>query len=535
MTKSFFIETVGCQMNVLDSELVASSLLERGYAQAESAREADVLLFNTCSVRQHAEDKIYSALGRLKHAKKHRPSKLIGVVGCMAQKDGALIFRRAPHVDLVVGPSQLGRLPELIDEAAAGPVLAVSADRNAETHREARASFVPFNPARRAETRGSAHQAMVRVAFGCDHFCSYCIVPSVRGPDQSRPIEQIEEEVRRLARQAMRQGVAFEATLIGQTVNSYRYRDGDKTYRMADLLERLNPIEGLSRLKFVTNHPRYMTQDLLDAVRDLEKVAPYLHVPAQSGSDRMLRLMRRGYTSAEYREMLGRIRETIPGAAVTSDFIVGFCGETEAEFLETVELVRDARFKNSFIFKYSPRSGTHAAEHLDDDVPEEEKRRRNNELLAVQNAISEEDNRAMAGRTVEILVEGPSKASIKRESTDENSAEESSAHSRLSLRESSADKHNVFERDKGKNEVRRSRVPESDGSDSTEREDIADATLLSRSERRLSSPQPDAIQLVGRTADDRMVVFDGTAELIGQIVQVEIERTSPFTLFGRIS
>ncbi|NLE40185.1 MAG: tRNA (N6-isopentenyl adenosine(37)-C2)-methylthiotransferase MiaB [Pirellulaceae bacterium] len=468
-------------MNVLDSELVASSLLERGYARAESARAADVLLFNTCSVRQHAEDKIYSALGRLKHAKKHRPSKLIGVVGCMAQKDGALVFRRAPHVDLVVGPSQLGRLPELIDEAAAaGPVLAVSADRKAETHREARASFVPFNPARRAEMRGSAHQAMVRVAFGCDHFCSYCIVPSVRGPDQSRPIEQIEEEVRQLARQAMRQGVAFEATLIGQTVNSYRYRDGERTYRMADLLERLNPIEGLSRLKFVTNHPRYMTQDLLDAVRDLDKVAPYLHVPAQSGSDRMLGLMRRGYTSGEYREMLGRVRETIPGAAVTSDFIVGFCGETEAEFLETVDLVREARFKNSFIFKYSPRSGTHAAEHLDDDVPEEEKRRRNNELLAVQNAISEEDSRAMAGRAVEILVEGPSKTSIKRE-------------------------------------------------------EIADVSLLSRSERRLSSSRPDAIQLVGRTADDRMVVFDGTDELIGQLVHVEIERTSPFTLFGKIA
>jgi tRNA-2-methylthio-N6-dimethylallyladenosine synthase len=463
MSRTFFIETLGCQMNVLDSELIASGLVDRGYTPAETAREADVLLFNTCSVRQHAEDKVYSALGRLKHAKKYNPLKVIGVLGCMAQKDGTLIFRRAPQVDLVVGPSQLGRLPQLIDEVAAGaePVIAVSTDRKLESHREARESFAPFNPARRVETRHAAHQAMVRVAFGCDNFCTYCIVPSVRGPDQSRPIERIEQEVILLARQAVDNGVALEVTLLGQTVNSYRYNDGERTYRLADVLRRLNPIEGLSRLKFVTNHPRHMRQDLLDAVRDLDKVAPYLHVPAQSGADRILKRMRRGYTSGEYREMLGRIHETVPGAAVTSDFIVGFCGETEAEFLETVELVREARFKNSFIFKYSPRPGTYAAEHFDDDVPEEEKRRRNNELLAVQNAISEEDNLPLVGKTVKILVEGPSKTSVKHDATG------------------------------------------------------------------------DVIQLVGRTVCDRIIVFDGTQELVGQIVPVVVEKAKPFTLFGR--
>ncbi|MBN1590253.1 MAG: tRNA (N6-isopentenyl adenosine(37)-C2)-methylthiotransferase MiaB [Pirellulales bacterium] len=420
MTKRFYIETVGCQMNMLDSELIASGLLRLGYEPAISASKADVVLFNTCSVRQHAEDKVYSALGRLKHAKQHNPLKIIGVLGCMAQKDGPLIFRRAPHVDLVVGPSQLGQLPRLIEEVAAGagPTIAVSSDRKAESHREARESFAPFNPARRAEARPVAHQAMVRVAFGCDKFCSYCIVPSVRGPEQSRRPEDIEEEVQLLARQARQRDVALEVTLLGQTVNSYRYRDGGRTFRLADLLARLNDVEGLARLKFVTNHPRHMTEDLIKAVRDLSRVTPYFHVPAQSGSDRMLRRMRRGYSSSQYREMLGRIHETVPGAAVTSDFIVGFCGETEAEFQRSVDLVREARFKNSFIFKYSPRPGTHAAARFEDDVPDEEKRRRNNELLAVQNAISEEDNQPLVGRTVEILVEGPSKTSLKHEATE---------------------------------------------------------------------------------------------------------------------
>jgi len=484
MTKRFYIETVGCQMNVLDSELVASGLLAQGYEQVERACDADILLFNTCSVRQHAEDKIYSALGRLKHAKRYNPLKIIGVLGCMAQKDGSLIFRRAPHVDLVVGPSRLGRLPELIEEVTAGAsaVIAVSSNRQAKSHRKARESFAPFDPARRVEARSAAHQAMVRAAFGCDKFCSYCVVPSVRGPEQSRPIEQIEEEVRLLAGQALEREVALEVTLLGQAINSYRYRDGRQTFRLADLLHRLHDIEGLSRLKFVSNHPRHMTQDLVEAVRDLDKVAPHFHVPAQSGSDRILKRMRRGYTADEYRQMLRRIHETVPEAAVTSDFIVGFCGETEAEFLETVDLVRQSRFKNSFIFKYSPRPGTHAAEHYEDDVPEQEKRRRNNELLAVQNAISQQDNQPWVGRTVEILVEGPSKRWLKGDRSD---------------------------------------LPRSGPKGASHKSD-------------LSPLGSEVTQLVGRTVCDRIVVFEGTGELIGQIVPIEIEKASAFTLFGRI-
>lgn len=413
MPKRFFIETVGCQMNVLDSELVAASLLAAGYEAADNRRDADVILFNTCSVRQHAEDKIYSALGRLKHLKQHRPDKIIGVLGCMAQKDQAGIFKRAPHVDLVVGPGQIGQIPLLLAQTSANrtPLLEISLGRKGKPRTEVEQSFEQYDPMRMVEARRSARQAMVRIMFGCDKFCTYCIVPSVRGPEQSRPPAEIKAEVAQLAEQG-----CLEVTLLGQTVNSYQYTADGQTIRLAGLLQQLNEIDGIQRIKFVTNYPRGMDDELLQAVRDLRKVSPYLHVPAQSGSNTMLKRMKRGYTVEEYREMLQRIWATVPDAALTSDFIVGFCGETEDDFQETVELLRHGQFKNSFIFKYSPRTGTKADQLFDDDVPEDVKRRRNNELLAIQNAISQELNDPFVGRTVEILVEGPSKAALKQDS-----------------------------------------------------------------------------------------------------------------------
>jgi tRNA-2-methylthio-N6-dimethylallyladenosine synthase len=421
MSHRVYIQTVGCQMNVLDSELVAADLMQAGCELVHSLRDADTILFNTCSVRQHAEDKIYSNLGRLKPLKEKRPELIIGVMGCMAQKDQDAIFRRAPHVDLVVGPGQLGQLPMLLNDLRrvregetpvsknSLPILEVSLDRSAAARKHVSESFKTYNVNRTAAMRDVPHQAMVRVAFGCDRFCTYCVVPSVRGPEQNRPAGEIEEEVRRLAENG-----CLEITLLGQTVNSYRDVSEGKTLRLADLLYRLHDIDGIRRMKFVTNHPNYMTDELTAAVRDLPKVSPYLHVPAQSGSNAMLERMKRGYTVEAYREMLDRIRATIPDAAVTSDFIVGFCGETEEDFRQTIELVRYARFKNSFIFKYSARPGTKAAELFADDIPEDVKRRRNNELLAVQNAICLEDNQPYLGRSVEILVEGPSKVAQRR-------------------------------------------------------------------------------------------------------------------------
>lgn len=416
MPKRLYIETVGCQMNMLDSELVVASLRRQGYELVATPSEADTILFNTCSVRQHAEDKIYSALGRLKHAKTHNPEKIIGVLGCMAQKDQQEIFRRAPFVDLIVGPGQLHQVPKLIAEIAAGsgPRLEVSLDRKAASRSEVEESFESYDPLREAALRPTPYQAYVRVMIGCDKFCTYCIVPKVRGPEQSRSPLEIEAEVRQLADEGCR-----EITLLGQTVNSYHYEQDGRLWRLADLIYRLHDIEGLARIKFVTNYPRDMSNELLTAVRDLPKCSPYLHVPAQSGSNEQLRRMKRGYTIEEYREMQARIREIVPHAAVTSDFIVGFCGETEEDFQLTVELVRESRFKNSFIFKYSPRPGTKAPDLFADDVPEDVKRRRNNELLAIQNQISEEDNQQWIGRQVEVLVEGPSKMAHRNESDGE--------------------------------------------------------------------------------------------------------------------
>ncbi len=411
MMKKLYIETVGCQMNVLDSELVVASLRKHNYQLTDSTDDADTILFNTCSVRQHAEDKIYSALGRLKDAKKKQPNKIIGVLGCMAQKDQQLIFQRAPYVDLIVGPGQLHQVPDLIAgvEAGSGPQMEVSLGRKDGSRDQIERSHESFDPLRDPAMRPTPFQAYVRIQIGCDKFCTYCIVPSVRGPEQSRPPYQILAEARQLATEGCK-----EIILLGQTVNSYRYREGDSETRMSDLLHALHEIDGIERIKFVTNYPKDMTDELLATVRDLPKCAKYLHVPIQSASNRILQRMKRGYTVEEYLAMMDRIRQWMPDAAVTSDFIVGFCGETDEEFQMTCDLVREQRFKNSFIFKYSERPGTKGAEHYEDDVPEEVKRERNNELLAIQNAISEEDNQQFLGREVEVLVEGPSKAAAKQ-------------------------------------------------------------------------------------------------------------------------
>src|SRR5438477_4560734 len=340
MAKKLYIETVGCQMNVLDSELVVGSLRRQGYEITHEATQADVILFNTCSVRQHAEDKIYSALGRLRSHKQRHPSTILGVLGCMAQKDQELIRRRAPHVDIVCGTGQLARLPELIAEVerTGKPQLALSLDRNEASRPEVQRSFESYDPLRDPSMRPSRFQAYVRIMIGCDKFCTYCIVPQVRGPEQSRHPEPIASEVRQLAGEGCK-----EITLLGQTVNSYKYDLGDGRHcRLSDLLAKIHDTRGIERIKFITNFPRDMSDDLLDAVRELPKVCRYLHVPVQSGCDEILKRMKRQYTAGFYREMLARCREKVPGVAISSDFIVGFCGETEESFEKSCELVREA-------------------------------------------------------------------------------------------------------------------------------------------------------------------------------------------------
>ena len=491
MSKRLYIETVGCQMNVLDSELIVSGLVQAGYELVDSPRNADTILYNTCSVRQHAEDKIYSALGRLRPLKERKPETIIGVLGCMAQKDQEQIFRRAGHVDLVVGPGQFNRLPQILEEVAAQrfrqPRMEVSLDRLKAGRAQVEESFARFDPPRPPHLRPSPFQAMVRIMFGCDKFCTYCIVPKVRGPEQSRPAAEIVEEARRLAGDG-----CLEITLLGQTVNSYKDPSEEKQLRLSDLLVRLSEIDKLRRIKFVTNYPRHMTDDLLQAVRDLPKVSPYLHVPVQSGSNEQLKRMKRGYTVEQYREMIERIRAVVPEAAITSDFIVGFCGESEDDFQQSVELVRWARFKNSFIFKYSARPGTKAAELMPDDVPGEVKRRRNNELLAVQNAISLENNQPLAGTEVEVLVEGPSKSAQKRATAGD-----------------CPDSRDHAGRDGG-------------------------LAPNGRENGTVPLEANNVVQLVGRSTRDHIVVFDGPQTLIGQILPVRIEKVDAFTLYGRI-
>jgi tRNA-2-methylthio-N6-dimethylallyladenosine synthase len=411
MSKRLYIETVGCQMNLLDSEMVVAALRKEGYTLTHDERDADTILFNTCSVRQHAEDKVYSRLGRLRGWKQANPQKVLGLLGCMAQKEQQQLFERVPYLDLVVGPGQLHRIAELLESAGTGTrqQLAVSLDRAAGTREEIRRSHETFDPLRDPTMRPTPFQAYLRIQIGCDKFCTYCVVPMTRGPEQGRPPAEILSEARTLAEQG-----CLEIVLLGQTVNSYRYSADGQTADLADLLCALHDIPGLARLKFVTNFPKDMSQRLLDTVRDLPKCSPYFHAPLQSGSNEVLRRMKRGYTVEEYREMMHNIWNTVPDAAVSSDFIVGFCGETDEDFAQSVAAVREFRFKNSFIFKYSPRAGTKADDRLDDDVPHDVKQWRNNELLAVQDAISEEENQRFVGRTMEVLVEGPSKTSLKR-------------------------------------------------------------------------------------------------------------------------
>jgi len=413
--RRLWIDTVGCQMNVLDSELVVAALRRRGWQLAGSPAEADAVFYNTCSVRQHAEDKVYSALGRVRQEKEKRPGLVVGVLGCMAQKDQQLVRSRAPWVDLVVGPGQLHRVPALLEGvlAGSGPQIEVSLDRSAGSRELVAESFESYDPDRDAAMRPTPFQAFVRTQTGCDKFCSFCVVPRVRGPEQARPPAAILAEARKLVDEGCR-----EITLIGQTVNSYRWSDGGRTTRLADLLVDLDAVDGLDRIRFVTNYPRDMTDGLIAAVRDLPKVCHYLHVPAQHGSDAVLKRMKRGYTIGEYLEMHARLTEAIPHAAVTSDFIVGFCGETDEEFEPTLELVERLKFKNSFIFKYSPRPGTKAFDRQPDDVPEPVKKARHKALLEAQSAASLAGNLPFVGTRQRVLVEGISRRDEKRAGVD---------------------------------------------------------------------------------------------------------------------
>jgi tRNA-2-methylthio-N6-dimethylallyladenosine synthase len=394
-----FIETYGCQMNQLDSDLILSRMEAQGYSPTEVREEADVILFNTCSVREHAEERALSNAGLVQRLKKKRPDLVVGIVGCMAQNKQDRLFQQLPHVQLIVGPRHMGAIPRLVDEI-----------RSSGQRRIAVADFDDefIDGADAVHSRASRAQAYVKAMEGCDLSCTFCIVPTTRGAEVSRPPERIVEEVRRLAAEG-----TVEITLLGQTVNSYG--KGLKPYcDLGGLLRRVSEVDGIRRIRFITSHPSFVRPSLVEAMRDLPKVCKYLHIPVQSGSDRILKAMRRGYTVDRYLEICDTLRAEVKGIEIASDFIVGFPGETAEDFDRTVALMERVRFQNSFVFKYSPRPGTDAAS-LPDDVSEDEKKRRNQVLLDVQERISLDLNRSRIGTKTEILVEGPSKRDPRRQ------------------------------------------------------------------------------------------------------------------------
>ncbi len=395
--KRVYFEVFGCQMNKLDAELMLAALMEHGYVLTSDPDRAGVILYNTCAVRQHAEDRVFSNLGRLRLRKRRHPDLVIGLMGCIAQHAGKDVLRRFPHVDIVCGTAEFLRLPQLIETARQkGPVVAI--DLAQEVKHSARRNLGP-RPA----------QAYVSVMRGCDQTCSFCIVPLTRGPEVSRPVAEVVDEVKALAGEGV-----LEVTLLGQTVNSYGKRlSPGKRVGLHHLLHELEEVRGLERIRFITSHPRFMSEDLISAMASLEKVCGYLHLPVQSGSDAVLRRMRRGHTAGHYRRIIERCRARIRDFTVATDVIVGFPGETEEEFGETRRLLEDLRFQGAFIFKYSPRPGTRAAV-IPDDVPEETKRERNADLLEVQERIGEELRRGRIGGVEEVLVEGTSKNDPRR-------------------------------------------------------------------------------------------------------------------------
>lgn len=385
----------GCQMNLLDAELVIGDLKRKGYDRTETVDDADLLLVNTCSVRERAEDKVWSLLGRAAETKARRPDMKIAVMGCMAQRVKDDIIRRAPHVDLVLGTSSFRAAVQDLEDVQASGGRIVRADRRPDP------DFLP-DADRDVTVRPERHRAWVTIMRGCDHACAYCIVPFTRGRELSRPMDEILDETRRLVDDGVR-----EVTFLGQNINTYG-KDLDEG-GLCRLLERAAEVSGLDRIRFLTSNPFDMTEDMMRRFGAVEKVMPWLHIPAQSGSDDVLRRMKRTYTVAQYEEVVGWARRHIPGVEITSDFIVGFPGETEQDFEATHALVSRIELVQAFVFKYSVRPRTSSARHLPDDVPEDVKQRRNAALLAAQDENSARRNALMVGREVEVLVDGVSR------------------------------------------------------------------------------------------------------------------------------
>lgn len=447
-------------MNKLDTALVASALTNDNCTTTDAYTDADIVLINTCSVREHAESRVISHLGHLQHIKKSRPHVIVVVFGCMAQRLGDELLEH-PAVNIVAGPSQIPQIPQMVAEAINGnsaQFVAVTPKIRKALDQDQTRQLEDFESIHDSDDKQIPAQAFIRAMRGCNKFCTYCIVPYVRGPEVSRPPSVILKQAKNLASQGIKQ-----ITLLGQTINRYNCTENGKEYKLADILNMVSEVDGIEWLRFITSHPKDFDMDILHAIAKNEKICPYLHVPAQSGSDVILRAMNRDYTSAEYMELIKASREIVPDISISSDFIVGFPGETEDDYQLTKKLIQQARFKNSFIFKYSPRPGTTAVNRLEDNIPEEVKKQRNVELLEIQNEISQQDNQKLLNTSATVLVEGLSKKPHLNKAENQNNP-----------------------------------------------------------------------QLIGRTAHDHIVVFNGPEKLTGNFARVKITKTASLTLFGEL-
>ncbi|MFO7295177.1 MAG: tRNA (N6-isopentenyl adenosine(37)-C2)-methylthiotransferase MiaB [Caldicoprobacter sp.] len=389
----YHIVTYGCQMNVHDSEKLAGMLLEMGYQETPTIEEADLILFNTCCVREHAEQRVYGNVGMLQPYKRKKPNMIIGVCGCMMQQKGAAdeLIEKFPFVDLVFGTHNLHHFPKLLYQA-------LSAGHSVVEVLDEEGGIIEGLRPHRAD----GISAYVTIMYGCNNFCTYCIVPYVRGRERSRRPQDILDEVRELAQQGYK-----EITLLGQNVNSYG-KDLGGEYLFPDLLRDVNKIDGIERIRFVTSHPKDLSQALIDAMAECEKVCEHIHLPLQAGSDRILHKMNRKYTRDDYLKLVERLRDRIPDIAITTDLIVGFPGETEEDFQDTLDMVRRVQYDSAYMFMYSPRRGTPAAA-MPDQVDQEVKKDRLNRLIELQTEISKAKNQQYLDRVVEVLVEGVSK------------------------------------------------------------------------------------------------------------------------------
>jgi tRNA-2-methylthio-N6-dimethylallyladenosine synthase len=392
MPKTLFIKTYGCQMNVYDSERMAAAMAAADYAQVDAPEDADLVILNTCHIREKAAEKVYSELGRLKPLKAARPGMKVAVAGCVAQAEGAEMLRRQPLVDIVVGPQAYHRLPAMAAAAEGG---SAGAQLDTAMPEELKFDHLPPDPRTRRQPT-----AFLTVQEGCDKFCAFCVVPYTRGAEVSRPVDRVLAEARDLVRRG-----AVEITLLGQNVNAYHGQGPDGAWSLARLIRALAGIEGLARIRYTTSHPNDMSDDLIAAHADEPKLMPYLHLPVQAGSDRVLKAMNRCHRAGDYLRLIERIRAARPDIAISGDFITGFPGETEADFGDTLALVREVRYAQAYAFRYSPRPGTPAA--AADQVPDEvraERLARLQALLAEQQAAF---GRAQIGREMPVLIEKP--------------------------------------------------------------------------------------------------------------------------------